>query len=44
MSGRDLPVADTLSRKFMPETYPEFSEGLDLLYAKPRATIHKCIH
>ena len=30
VSGRDLPVADTLSRKFMPETYPEFSEGLDL--------------
>lgn len=30
MSGRDLPVADTLSRKFMPDTYPELSERLDL--------------
>lgn len=30
VSGRDLPVADTLSRKFMPDTYPELSEGLDL--------------
>lgn len=30
MSGRDLPVVDTLSRKFMPDTYPELSEGLDL--------------
>lgn len=28
--GSDLPLADTLSRKFLKETYPEFSEGLDL--------------
>ena len=30
VSGRDIPLADTLSRKFLPETYPELSEGLDL--------------
>ena len=30
VSGRDIPLADTLSRKFLPDTYPELSEGLDL--------------
>ena len=27
--GRDIPVADTLSRKFLSDTYPEFTEELD---------------
>ena len=27
--GRDIPVADTLSRKFLSDTYPELTEGLD---------------
>ena len=27
--GKDIPVADTLSRKFLSETYPEITEGLD---------------
>ncbi len=28
--GKDIPVADTLSRKSMPDTYPELSEGMDV--------------
>ena len=27
--GRDIPVADTLSRKFLSDTYPELTEGLN---------------
>ena len=30
VSGRNIPLADTLSRKFLSDTYPELSEGLDL--------------
>jgi len=28
--GKDIPVADTLSRKFLPHTYPEMSEGMEV--------------
>ena len=28
--GKDIPVADTLSRKFMPDTFPNLSEGMDV--------------
>ena len=27
--GRDIPVADTLCRKFLSDTYPELTEGLN---------------
>jgi len=27
--GKQIPLADTLSRKFLPDTYPEIAEGLD---------------
>ena len=27
--GRDIPVADTLSRKFLSDAYPELTEGLN---------------
>ena len=30
VSGVNIPVADTLSRKFLSDTYPELSDGLDL--------------
>lgn len=30
LPGKSIPVADTLSRKFLPDTYPHISEGLDL--------------
>ena len=29
VGGRDISVADTLSRKFLSDTYPELTEGLD---------------
>ena len=28
--GKGIPVADTLSRKFLPDTYPKLPEGMDL--------------
>ena len=28
-AGKDIPVADLLSRKFLPDTHPELSEGMD---------------
>ncbi len=27
--GKDIPLADALSRNFLPDTYPELSEGMD---------------
>ena len=30
VKGTSIPLADTLSRKFLPNTYPDLSEGLDL--------------
>ena len=30
MSGKKIPVADTLSRRYVSDTYPELSEGMDL--------------
>ena len=30
MSGKKIPVADTLSRRYMSDTYPELSAGMDL--------------
>ena len=29
-SGKKIPVADTLSRRYVSDTYPELSEGMDL--------------
>jgi len=29
LSGKDIPVADTLSRKYLPQTHPEFAAELD---------------
>ena len=28
--GKDIPVADTLSHKFLSDTYPEITEGMDV--------------
>lgn len=28
--GKQIPLADTLSRKFLPDTYPNMSEGIDM--------------
>ncbi|XP_062576025.1 uncharacterized protein K02A2.6-like [Saccostrea cucullata] len=28
--GKDIPIADTLSRKFLPDTYPQLTAGMDL--------------
>ncbi|XP_052820412.1 uncharacterized protein K02A2.6-like [Mya arenaria] len=28
--GKQIPLADTLSRKYLPDTYPEIAEGLDV--------------
>ncbi len=28
--GKDIPLADTLSRKSLPDTFPEMSEGMDV--------------
>ena len=28
-SGKEIPLADTLSRKFLSDSYPELSEGMD---------------
>ena len=28
--GKDIPIADTLSRKFLSDTYPQLSAGMDL--------------
>ncbi len=28
--GKDIPLADTLSRKSLPDTYPELSDGMDV--------------
>ena len=30
LPGKSIPVADTLSRKFLPDTYPKLAEGMDL--------------
>ena len=30
VSGKKIPVADTLSRRYVSDTYPEISEGMDL--------------
>ena len=30
VSGKSIPLADTLSRKFLPDTYPELCEGMDI--------------
>lgn len=30
-AGKDTPVADALSRKFLIDTYPELSESMDAL-------------
>ncbi|XP_061167817.1 uncharacterized protein LOC133176762 [Saccostrea echinata] len=27
--GKDIPIADTLSRKFLPDTYPQLTAGMD---------------
>ena len=29
VSGKEIPVADTLSRKYLPETYPSLSQDID---------------
>ena len=29
--GKDIPIADTMSKKFLSETYPQLSAGMDLL-------------
>ena len=30
VKGKSIPLADTLSRKYLPDTFPELSEGMDL--------------
>ncbi|MCW4264499.1 MAG: hypothetical protein N0C90_24435 [Candidatus Thiodiazotropha endolucinida] len=30
VSGKKIPVADTLSRRYVSETYPDLAEGMDL--------------
>lgn len=30
LPGKDIPVADTLSRKYLPDTYPHLSDGMDV--------------
>ena len=29
LPGKDIPVADTLSRNFLPDIYPHLSDGMD---------------
>ena len=30
VKGKSIPLADTLSRKYLPDTYPDLSKGLDM--------------